>query len=51
VVHYYWLVKADVRSPLLYAAILVVLLGARVYWARMKAASVARAPQAAPRRA
>lgn len=51
VVHYYWLVKADVRSPLLYAAIIAVLLGARVYWARMKAASAARQAAAVPRRA
>ena len=51
VVHYYLLLKSDVRSPLLYAAIVAVLLGARVYWARMKAASAVRAPQAAPRRA
>lgn len=48
VVHYYWLVKADVRSPLLYAAIVAVLLGARVYWSRAKALMsrpVARAPR------
>lgn len=49
VVHYYWLVKADVRSPLLYAAILAALLGVRVYWARMKAGATARVPQPAPR--
>ena len=30
VVHYWWLVKADVRAPLRYAGILAVLLGARV---------------------
>jgi methionine sulfoxide reductase heme-binding subunit len=42
VVHYYWLVKADVRSPLLYAAIVAVLLGARVYWSRVKAMASAR---------
>lgn len=30
VVHYYWSVKADVREPLLYAAILAVLLGFRL---------------------
>ena len=33
VVHYYWLVKVDVREPLVYAAILAVLLGARL-WVR-----------------
>jgi sulfoxide reductase heme-binding subunit YedZ len=53
VVHYYWLVKADVRSPLLYAAIVAVLLGVRLYWSRMRAAvarpvaSTARSSQAA----
>jgi sulfoxide reductase heme-binding subunit YedZ len=30
VVHYYWLVKSDVRLPLLYASLVVLLLGARV---------------------
>jgi sulfoxide reductase heme-binding subunit YedZ len=30
VVHYYWLVKSDVRKPLLYGAIVAVLLGARL---------------------
>ena len=30
VVHYWWLVKADIRDPLLYAAVLACLLGARV---------------------
>jgi len=31
VIHYYWLVKADVREPLIYAAILAALLGFRLY--------------------
>ena len=35
VVHYYMMVKADVREPLIYGAILAVLLGHRV-WVRMK---------------
>jgi len=30
VVHYYWLVKSDVRLPVMYGVILVVLLGARL---------------------
>jgi sulfoxide reductase heme-binding subunit YedZ len=30
VVHYYWLVKADIRVPLIFAAVLAVLLGYRV---------------------
>jgi len=30
VVHFYWLVKADVREPLIYAGILLVLFGVRL---------------------
>ncbi|MEW6683377.1 MAG: protein-methionine-sulfoxide reductase heme-binding subunit MsrQ [Nitrospirota bacterium] len=33
VLHYFWLVKADIRSPLIYAGLLVALLGARMYLA------------------
>ena len=44
--HFYWQVKRDVREPLIYAAILAVLLGYRVVRARMRrrdaAAPVAR---------
>ena len=36
VVHYWWLVKKDIREPLLYAAILLLLLGLRIYWALKK---------------
>ena len=32
VVHYYWLVKIDVREPLIYASILAVLLGVRLWF-------------------
>ncbi len=32
VVHYWWLVKRDIREPMLYAGILAVLLGVRIYW-------------------
>lgn len=32
VVHYWWLVKADVFEPLIYALILAVLLGLRAWW-------------------
>jgi sulfoxide reductase heme-binding subunit YedZ len=32
VVHYWWLVKADISRPETYAAIVAVLLGARVYY-------------------
>ena len=43
VIHYYWLVKADVARPIRYAAIVVVLFAARViYRLRMRRARVAR---------
>ena len=43
-VHFIWLVKADLREPLIYAAILAVLLGWRVPWRRLiKRASPATA--------
>ena len=49
VIHYFWLVKADIRPPLLYAVILGVLLGARVVlWGIERAR--ARQPQAAAAR-
>jgi len=32
VLHYYWLVKADVRAPLAYGAVLAMLLGLRLWW-------------------
>jgi sulfoxide reductase heme-binding subunit YedZ len=37
VVHYWWLVKADLRGPTTYAAILAALLGWRVWEARRRA--------------
>jgi sulfoxide reductase heme-binding subunit YedZ len=45
-VHYWWLVKADWREPLLYASLLAVLLGWRIRRARARRASSA-APAAA----
>ena len=30
--HFWWQVKSDIREPLLYAAILAVLLGPRIWW-------------------
>jgi methionine sulfoxide reductase heme-binding subunit len=48
VVHYWWLVKRDIREPLLYAGILVMLLGVRIYWKwqkRDKASATATMPQ------
>jgi len=32
VVHYWWLVKADLTEPIIYALVLAVLLGFRVWW-------------------
>jgi sulfoxide reductase heme-binding subunit YedZ len=32
--HYWWQVKLDTTEPLVYAVILAILLGSRVYWAR-----------------
>ena len=42
VVHYYWLVKADIQRPVIYAAVVAVLLGFRVYWAKMRVAQAVR---------
>lgn len=39
IVHYWWLVKADVSSPIRYGALIAVLLGLRLYWSRAKAAA------------
>jgi len=47
VVHYWWLVKADVSRPRTYAAIVAVLLGARVYYRFKKSRSTVR-PSASP---
>ena len=43
VVHYWWLVKADIRRPLAYGVVVGSLLAARMYWTRQRAASAARA--------
>jgi sulfoxide reductase heme-binding subunit YedZ len=37
VVHYWWLVKADVRRPLAYGTVIALLLVFRLYWARARA--------------
>jgi sulfoxide reductase heme-binding subunit YedZ len=37
VVHYWWLVKADIRSPLRYGVIVATLLAFRVVWLRWAA--------------
>ena len=44
VVHYWWLVKADISRPETYAAIVAVLLGARLYYRYARRRSAAIAP-------
>jgi methionine sulfoxide reductase heme-binding subunit len=44
VLHYLWLVKKDIRLPLLYGAVLLVLLGSRVWLARERIRSRRRPP-------
>jgi methionine sulfoxide reductase heme-binding subunit len=41
VVHYWWLVKADVSSPIRYGILVTVLLLVRVAWTRLRARTVA----------
>jgi sulfoxide reductase heme-binding subunit YedZ len=45
VVHFLWLVKSDLRDPLIYGAIVAVLLGVRVFW-RVRTAHTGIAPAA-----
>ena len=41
VIHYYWLVKSDVREPLMYGGMLAILMGFRVWmWTRKKPAPI-----------
>jgi methionine sulfoxide reductase heme-binding subunit len=50
VVHYWWLVKRDIREPLLYASILAVLLGVRIYWKLQKRANTPSSAVTLPQR-
>lgn len=43
VLHFLWLVKSDLREPLVYAAILAVLLGLRLWWRLRRTAAQAPA--------
>jgi sulfoxide reductase heme-binding subunit YedZ len=43
VVHYYWLVKADVQRPVTYGVVVATLLGFRVVWSRLHASGAAAA--------
>jgi sulfoxide reductase heme-binding subunit YedZ len=36
VVHYWWLVKADLRRPIAYGVVVGILLAFRIYWARLR---------------
>jgi sulfoxide reductase heme-binding subunit YedZ len=42
VTHYWWLVKKDIRQPLIYAAVLALLLGLRLYWRARTARTAAQ---------
>lgn len=42
VVHYWWLVKADISEPLLYAGLLTILLGYRAWWWNTHSPTAAR---------
>ena len=46
VIHYYWLVKSDIRDPVFYGVLVGILLLWRVagWWAKRSAAPVARGP-------
>lgn len=44
VVHYLWLVKADISRPLAYGVVVGALLGLRLYWLRVKAQRSVRSP-------
>jgi methionine sulfoxide reductase heme-binding subunit len=49
VIHYYWLVKKDIRKPVIYATILAVLLLYRVVvWAIQRGSPATQSPQASP---
>jgi len=43
VLHYLWLVKADIDPPLMYGVLLSVLLGTRLWWARRKRNALGKA--------
>ena len=47
VLHYLWLVKSDLREPLLYAAVLATLLGLRLWWRLRRTAPVQPPPRGA----
>jgi sulfoxide reductase heme-binding subunit YedZ len=50
VAHYWWLVKADVRRPIAYGLVVLLLLLFRVYWARARAGGASRTNSRSPLR-
>lgn len=48
VLHFWWLVKKDIREPLVYALILVALLGIRIYYQYKKYHSSGGRPRGSP---
>jgi sulfoxide reductase heme-binding subunit YedZ len=46
VVHFWWLVKSDIREPLIYAVVLSLLLGYRLFWALRRAQTSPKTHQA-----
>ncbi|TNJ34614.1 sulfite oxidase heme-binding subunit YedZ [Arenimonas terrae] len=44
VLHYLWLVKSDLREPLIYAAVLALLLGLRLWWRLRRPAAPVQPP-------
>jgi sulfoxide reductase heme-binding subunit YedZ len=48
VVHYWWLVKADIRNPAAYAAVVALLLGFRLWWLQRRTTAAVRSPAPQP---
>lgn len=51
VVHFWWLVKKDIREPLAFGIVLAVLLGARLVWRRQSVPTASMPPPQRTRRA
>lgn len=51
VLHFWWLVKKDIREPLAFAVVLAVLLGVRLVWRRKSTASSGAPVSSRPQRA
>ncbi len=48
IVHYWWLVKADLLKPIIYASILAALLAARAWWRELERRRQLATPPASP---